>query len=206
MLEEASIAIEAALCVAGRSSGDIDGGGGWGAGPETGLPELHGALAPSHHSSHPRTPTETSGRLFPLVITLISSLSFYGSSRGLSRYARERERARRASPLSRKDAHRRGDVRRGDAIIASSTMRLSSPRASSPNIDGIFLSLYCQSRHRDTTSSSSSSSVRLNLGPTAGAPHVSDSPHELSSRVCPPERNYARQGCSLVSSSGRKEA
>lgn len=57
-LLEASIAIEAALCDAGRSCDDIDGGGGWGVGPETGLPELHGALAPSHHSSHPRTPTE----------------------------------------------------------------------------------------------------------------------------------------------------
>jgi hypothetical protein len=66
-LLEASIAIEAALCVAGRSGVDIDGGGGWGAGPETGLPELHGALAPSHHSSHPRTPTETSRKSSSLL-------------------------------------------------------------------------------------------------------------------------------------------
>lgn len=68
-LVEASIAIEVALCAVGRSSGDIDGGGGWGAGPETGLPELHGALAPSHHSSHPRAPTET-----PIII---SRYNFY---------------------------------------------------------------------------------------------------------------------------------
>lgn len=131
---------------------------------------------------HPITPVTPARPLKHPVDCSLSLSPLYHLSRSTEvrevfhdmKRERERERAsEQASPLSRKDAHRRGDVRRGDAIIASSTMRLSSPRASSTNIDGIFLSLYCQSRHRDTTSSSSSSSVRLNLGPAAGGPRTS---------------------------------